>query len=185
MKVNHNKFKEMIDRASAFVSKTDSRKMLQYIKVDVSNGEFTVVALDGYKGIRSRAKINTSENISFFMLPIKLKNDKQGNKEIEVQVIDKVAIITVITGYGAMEYKFQQIDGEYLDINKVIPTREEKQEISFDANLLSRAIKPFCNWRINPMHFFIGKPNQPTLITNQDDVCDTEIVVLPTRTYKE
>lgn len=73
MKINHNKFKEMIDRASAFVATNDSRKMLQYIKIDVKNRELTVVALDGYKGIRSRAKVNTTETISFFMLPIKLK----------------------------------------------------------------------------------------------------------------
>lgn len=82
-----------------------------------------------------------------------------------------------------MEYKFQQIDGEYFDINKIIPTREEKPEIAFDANVLSCAIKPFCKSIINPMHFFIGKPNQPTLVTNQDDVCETEIIVLPTRTF--
>jgi DNA polymerase III sliding clamp (beta) subunit (PCNA family) len=181
MKINHNQFKIMIDRASQYVSKEWSRKVLRQIKVDIKNGELTVCAVDGYKGIRCIATMPTSEEISFLMHPIKLKNDKSGAKEVDIKVVDRVATITVMTEYGAIDYRFQQSGEDFVDMNKVMPTRIGKTEIAFTANLLSEAIKSFGSKRRSVIHFFFGSPAQPVLITNEDDFCKSEVVVLPAR----
>lgn len=181
MKINHNLFKQLIDTAKVFVAKGDNRPALRYIKVDVGNGKISATALDGYRGTKATAKIEQSEQATFFILPFNLSKDKSGGKQIEITLTDNVATITVETEYGNMQYQFNQDDIKFVDYDKIIPSKDGKTTVAFDTNLLRNTLEAFKTSRVCPMQCYIGTPTQPVLITTDIDGVNAETLILPVR----
>lgn len=141
--IEQNAFKAMIEGVKHAVSTDNCRPILQFIKVAVTAETVTFYALDGFQAAKLQLKHKNDCEFSCFIKPVAFKPLKNGafTASIEYDEENNVACVSIATEYGALEYKFTQPAGQFIDIEKVYAdAAEHDREIGMSVGRVARAL---------------------------------------------
>lgn len=131
-------FNKLIDEVKDFVSKSATRKIHEYIKLEFKAEEKKVVAVavDGYRLATAHASLLDCENdfVAYVRSGVKLAG-KDSCVRFE---LSKKELVIRCDGFI---FGYEQPEGVFLDWEKVIPQKEPTYKIAFNGDYMLAALK--------------------------------------------
>ncbi len=190
--IEQNTFKAMIEGVKHAVSTDNCRPILQFIKVAVTAETVTFYALDGFQAAKIQLKHKNDCEFSCFIKPVAFKPLKNGafNASIEYDEENNVACVSIATEYGALEYKFTQPAGQFIDIEKVYAdAAEHDRELGMSAGRVAQALRSIMKTSNDRERGVIFESkenrNQAFILRSIDESIINEQLILPIRLLKD
>lgn len=139
VKLDLNKFKNIVKRSTRFCSVDNSRPILKGVNIKTMGKVLTAVALDGYRLVKSEMKIVASDNDINVTVPASTLNclcSVLGDEdEIVLQVSNRDKLLQVKT--KDMIFTTVLLQGEFVNYDRIIPTSFTTQVKIFKEEMLS------------------------------------------------
>lgn len=170
-------FNRLIEATKAFASKTGTRPIHNYIKLEfhAETDEVVAVAVDGYRLSVEHGLAHAEEDFSVFVK----SNVKLPQKtEVDIELVDNEALLRC----NGFVFGYQQPNGEFLNWQNAIPTTETNFKIGFNGDYLLSALQAakasVGGTFKNVVILEFRSPLDPVILrTNKDDIK----MVLPVR----
>ncbi len=124
----------------------DSRPVLTGTKWTMDDGKLTVIATDGFRMSKKivSSKLSVVGNLDSLILParaiLELSRIVSDGKKEEVEMVVFPSSNQVVFGYDKTELICRVLEGNFPDIDRVIP-KEEKTVVLVDHGALAKAMK--------------------------------------------
>lgn len=166
-------FSKLIDTVKECVAKDDSRPALRYIKIEVEPETITAIAVDGFRMAKIELKHGNAdvEPFDFVLKPLVLSANA---KNVEIELVDGCAEITVYELFGKLKYFFEQPKAEFFNHKQIVDEKVLVNDnyICFNAKYMIECLKSFCGKSRNnqcELHHGESKVSPFYLISNNDD----------------
>ena len=116
-------FKEMAEKVTVAAATDSTRPILTGVLFDITEGHFTMVALDGFRLIKAKKVVEGIKQNKKIVVPGKaLQNIAKligPDKDAEVEIIASDSHAEI--GYYNIRYVTRLLEGEFVDYDKIIP----------------------------------------------------------------
>lgn len=176
-KMNSGVLNRLIEATKAFVSKSGSRPIHRYIRLEfhAQENECVAVAVDGFRLSVEHAIAESEEDFAIYVKGnVKLPKDSH----VLIELVNNEAIFRC----DGFVFGYYQPEGEFLEWKKVIPEGEPQFRIGFNGDYLLSALQAakvsVGGAYKHPVILEFRTPLDPVILrTNKDDVK----MVLPVR----
>ena len=165
-------FNRIMTSLPSFVSAHDSRKVLNYIKLEhkAGTGSVTAVALDGFMLCKLEVPAMGNEDFDV-MMPVCARTQAKSVKitlDGDKLIFDHENLYQII---------YNKIEGQYINWRQIVPTNNDQYSVAVNPRYLAKALKSLPkDARYVVLKF--GSNVMPILI---EDNKDTQMLVLPIR----
>lgn len=168
--ITTSELKRLIKSMKKFVADDGHNKLMPFIKITVSDGTLTGVALDGHRIAREKISCMSDCDFDCYIKPIipVLK----GCEYSTIELIDNYAYITA----GDNRTGFKQPEGEYYKTSDYF---EKEKYQSFAIGFNSKYLKEALESMDGKVVLRFSNPKEPVYIYNTGKKVVQERVVLP------
>lgn len=173
-------FKTVINSLKKFVSKDEARPILKYIKLDIKKDKVRAVACDGYRMAVLDIIKNNPEEFICYIEPLSIPKDII-NTEILISENKQYITLFYLNGQ-AITYTRNNIVGEYINENAILPEINEDLSVTLDARMLSEIATSMKNFNGSVKIYFNENNMKPVIYkTKFEDLMEMTAIQLPVR----
>lgn len=173
--VGSKEFKRILKALKPFTSQDHMNDKMQYIYLEINNGEIRLEALDGHRIAIEYIECVNDENFTAYIKPVTLF--KTSSEEIIIEVIGDKAYVTD----NEFSFGFKQPDGEWYDTKTMISDYTSKTPqvaIGVNPKLLIDALKDIKKSGSREIvEIEIYDKASPVIIRNVKDKRDIRLVL--------
>lgn len=145
--INEDVFAKMLKAVKKGVAvKSETRPVLEYIRIKAEGGVITAMVCDGVSGARFKfnAESHDGEDFTCLIKPIPFKASSGGQLTVTIELIDKECLLNVPTPYGNITYNFKQDFTWDEKLDQIFDKMQaHDREIGVNAALMARIMRSF------------------------------------------